>query len=266
MRFKKIYIEITNLCNLNCDFCIKNKRNEEIMNIENFEIILNKIKSYTNYIYLHVLGEPILNPKINEFIFLATKYKINVNLTTNGYLINKIEDNKNIRQINISLHSFNEKYNISLENYLNNIFSSIDKLIENGTYISLRLWVKSKYYNEIIQILNKKYNVNITNTNFKIKNNLFINFDTEFIWPDLNNNYCNEIGKCYGLKDQIGILVDGTVVPCCLDSLGAVNLGNIYESDLETLINSKKSLDIINGFKNNKKIEELCKHCNFIGR
>lgn len=94
MRFKKIYIETTNLCNLNCDFCIKNRRKKEIMTIQNFKIILSKIKNYTNYIYLHILGEPLLNPKLNEFILLASNEGFNINITTNGYLIDKIKDNK----------------------------------------------------------------------------------------------------------------------------------------------------------------------------
>ena len=132
MRFKKIYIETTNLCNLNCDFCIKNRRKNEIMTIQNFKIILSKIKNYTNYIYLHILGEPLLNPKLNEFILLASNEGFNINITTNGYLIDKIKYNKNIRQVNISLHSFDVKYNVELKKYLNNIFDSVEELIKNG--------------------------------------------------------------------------------------------------------------------------------------
>ena len=227
MRFKKIYIETTNLCNLNCDFCIKNRRKKEIMTIQNFKIILSKIKNYTNYIYLHILGEPLLNPKLNEFILLASNEGFNINITTNGYLIDKIKDNKNIRQVNISLHSFDVKYNVELKKYLNNIFDSVEELIKNDTYVSLRLWVKNKYSEDIINEVNNYYKVNITK-NTKIKENLFFNFEKQFIWPDLNNSYYNESGKCYGLTDHIGILVDGTIVPCCLDTLGIINLGNIF--------------------------------------
>lgn len=173
MRFKKIYIETTNLCNLNCDFCIKNRRKNEIMTIQNFKIILSKIKNYTNYIYLHILGEPLLNPKINEFILLASNEGFNINITTNGYLINKIKGNKNIRQVNISLHSFDIKYNVELKKYLNNIFDSAEELIKNDTYVSLRLWVKNKYSEDIINEVNNYYKVNITK-NTKIKENLFL--------------------------------------------------------------------------------------------
>ncbi len=265
MRFKKIYIETTNLCNLNCDFCIKNRRKKEIMTIQNFKIILSKIKNYTNYIYLHILGEPLLNPKLNEFILLASNEGFNINITTNGYLIDKIKDNKNIRQVNISLHSFDIKYNVELKKYLNNIFDSVEELIKNDTYVSLRLWVKNKYSEDIINEVNNYYKVNITK-NTKIKENLFFNFEKQFIWPDLNNSYYNESGKCYGLTDHIGILVDGTIVPCCLDTLGIINLGNIFKEEIDEILNKKTVIKMIEGFKNNKKEMELCKHCNFLER
>ena len=265
MRFKKIYIETTNLCNLNCDFCIKNRRKKEIMTIQNFKIILSKIKNYTNYIYLHILGEPLLNPKLNEFILLASNEGFNINITTNGYLIDKIKDNKNIRQVNISLHSFDVKYNVELKKYLNNIFDSVEELIKNDTYVSLRLWVKNKYSEDIINEVNNYYKVNITK-NTKIKESLFFNFEKQFIWPDLNNSYYNESGKCYGLTDHIGILVDGTIVPCCLDTLGIINLGNIFKEEIDEILNKKTVIKMIEGFKNNKKEMELCKHCNFLER
>ena len=264
-RFKKIYIEITNGCNLNCDFCIKNSRKSKFISIDEFNLLLNKIKDYTNYLYFHVLGEPLLHPKINDLINIASK-DFKINITTNGYLIEKIKNNKNIRQLNISLHSFDNKYNISLKKYLDNIFNTVDNLIKNNTYISLRLWVKNKYNKEIINYINNRYNTDISYDveNYTINNNLFINHFHEFIWPDLNNNTYDENGTCYGLIDHIGILVDGTIIPCCLDSRGDINLGNIYINDLDEILKSDRIKNIIKNFKNNKKCEELCKHCKFI--
>lgn len=264
--FKKVYIEITNNCNLACPFCIKNKRKKKYMTFNEFKIILNKLDGYTKYLYLHVLGESLTHPNINEFInYASSKYKINI--TTNGYLIENIKNNKNIRQLNISLQSYNELYNVTLEDYMNKIFDIVDVLKEY-TYISYRIWVKNKYTKDIINMINKKYNSNLEINNLKnnttITNNIFISTNQEFIWPDLNNDYYNEIGTCYALKDHIGILVDGKVVPCCLDSIGNIELGSIYKDDLKDIINSDRYKNMLNGFKNNKKIEELCKHCKYL--
>lgn len=264
-RFKKIYIEITNSCNLNCDFCIQNKREKKFISIEDFKIILDNIKNYTDYIYFHVLGEPLLHPHINKLIDIASK-DFKINITTNGYLVDRIKDNKNIRQINISLHSFDDKYKISLKDYLDNVFNTINKLIKNNTYISLRLWVKNKYNKEIIDYINNRYNKDIKYDveNYTIHNNIFINNFHEFVWPDLNNNIYDEDGTCYALIDHIGILADGTIIPCCLDSTGHINLGNIYNNKIDEILKSDRVNNMIKNFKNNKKCEELCKHCKFI--
>ena len=262
--YKKVYIEITNTCNLSCDFCIKNKRNNKFMSINEFEIILKKLKGLTNYLYFHILGEPLLHPKINELIDLATNYGYKINITTNGYLIDKIIDNKNINMINISLHSYNEKYNIPLDIYLSNIFKVVDNLINNNTLVNLRLWVNNKYNNDIIKQINEYYHTNIKLEKCTIKKNLYLDFNKNFIWPDLNNNYYNELGKCYGLITHFGILVDGTIIPCCLDSEGIINLGNIFNDNINEVLNSNRCINMINNFKNNNKVEELCKHCKFL--
>ena len=251
--YKKIYLEITNACNLNCPFCIGNIRKKEFITIDNYKVILNKIKNYTKYLYLHVSGEPLLHPNINDLINIASK-DFFINITTNGYLIDKIKDNQHIRQINISLHSFHPD-NISLEKYLDNIINVINKLHRN-TYFSLRFWVNNKYNQEIIDYLSTKLNKSIKLENgFKIIDNVFISISNEFIWPELKNNFVTKNGKCYALKDHIGILVNGDIVPCCLDVNGVINLGNIYNTNLEDVINSNRYRNMLNEFKNNKKCE-----------
>ena len=64
--FKKIYIEITNNCNLNCSFCIGNKRDKKFIAVEQFKVLLDKLDGFTKYLYFHVMGEPLLHPYINE--------------------------------------------------------------------------------------------------------------------------------------------------------------------------------------------------------
>lgn len=258
---KKVYIEITNSCNLKCDFCIQNNNDTRFIEEENFKLILKKLKGYTNYLYFHILGEPLLHPNIKKYIKLAKENNFMINITTNGYLIKRIKDINEIRQLNISLHSYDEKYGIPLEQYMNDIFNVVDNL--ENTYISYRIWVNNKYNEEIINILNNHYNTNIKEKT-KIKNNIFFSEFHEFIWPDLDNNYYNDKGKCYALKDHIGILSNGNIVPCCLDTKGIITLGNIYKDDLKKILNSTRVNRMINNFKNNEKCEELCKHCNFI--
>ena len=266
MPLKKIYLEITNRCNLACPFCIKNKRKLNDITIDNYKLIISKIKPYTKELYLHILGEPLLHNNINEFIDYATKEGLLVNITTNGYLINNI-NTFNIHRLNISLHSYNKIYGMSLEEYITNILNKIDK-IKTKTFISLRLWVNGNNTEEILKYIETHYNIdkiNIqNNTKIKIAPNVIIDTFHEFIWPDLNNNYYSELGTCKGLIDHLGILSDGTIIPCCLDTKGIINLGNIYTDDLDSVLTSDRVKKMKDGFKKNYKCEELCRHCSFL--
>ena len=272
MRFKKVYIEITNICNLNCSFCIKDNRMKKEMSIDEFETVLKKIDKYTDYIYLHVKGEPLIHNKLDKILSLTSKYNKYVNITTNGVLlknkINILKKYNNIRQINISLHSENNK-----DNYIDDILDAVDEL--KTIFIVYRFWTlkDNKLDNKMLEYLNKikeKYNINnelyneiINGNNLKISNNIYINKDKEFEWPDISNNYYNENGFCYGLKNQIGVLVDGTITICCLDSFGVSNLGNIFNDDIEIIMNSEKVKNIIKGFNNRKVYLDICKHCSY---
>ena len=256
--FKKIYIEITNVCNLNCSFCAKNNRKKEFLEKEKFKFLLKELDGYTKYLYFHIMGEPTIHPNINEFIDLASE-KFNINITTNGTNLDCISENKNLRQINISLHSIND----NLDKHLYYIFKNVEKLLKNNTIINYRLWVKNDNYNKIIEIINDYYNVDVLKLSHrKIKENLYIDFPNEFTWPSLNNEEEFD-GPCRGTIDHIGILVDGTVVPCCLDNNGIIKLGNIYDNQLNEIIGTEKFKRINDGFKQNRRIENLCKRCNF---
>jgi len=270
-KYKKIYIEITNHCNLNCSYCSKTKRKKKYMSLEEFEMILQKIKGYTDYIYLHIKGEPLLHPNIIEFINLANDYQLKVNLTTNGTLLKKVSKKlgncNNLNKINISLHSEQNS-----KNYFEEIFDSIKDLSKNTTIV-YRLWtlnnnqldekstkivekIKDYYHlsTKIVEKIKKEKNINIYPQ-------IYVDKDNEFEWPAINNH--KSCGYCYGLKTHIGILVDGTVVPCCLDAEGIVNLGNILKDDLEDIINSTRYKNLQKSFQDRNPCEELCKNCTF---
>lgn len=263
-RFKKIYLEITNICNLKCSFCPSNRRKKEEMSLDTFKEILPRLKDYTDYLYFHLMGEPLVHSHINEFIDLATvKFGFKINITTNGYLINKIENNTNIHQLNISLQAIKSDEEIDI--YLQNIFTAVDKLHKHGTIIVYRLWNEQASSKKIIEKLEKYYKTNL-NGNNKIQDNIYLDREISFIWPDLNNNYYNEEGSCMGLRSHIGILVNGDIVPCCLDYNGTITLGNILNDKIDDILKGKRAKNMQENFLNNKKCEEFCRHCNFYDR
>ena len=271
-KFKKIYIEITNKCNLQCSFCSPVKRKKEIMDIETFENIILKIKDYTDYVYLHVKGEPLSHPNIIELINICDKYNLKVNLTTNGTIfpniVDKLNKCQNINKINFSLHSEN-----NIDNYCEKIFDAVEKLPKSVTVI-YRLWTLkdnnldsksteivnkiSKYYNLSSELVEK---IKLEN-NIKIKSTIYVDKDNEFEWPSINSQNESD-GYCFALKTQIAILVDGTVVPCCLDNDGIINLGNIKDKSMDEIINSDRFKSLKQSFQQRKPCEELCRKCTF---
>ncbi len=286
-RFKKIYIETTNICNLSCNFCPKTSRELGFMDTDDFEIIINKIKGYTNHIYLHLMGEPFLNKNLESFLKVAKEANIKVNITSNGTLINNVKDvliNSNaVRQINISLHSFEaNQNNINFYDYLNNILQFIEEANEKTEIIcSLRLWnidteelkANNNLNLEILKLMEDKLKIDFSikdalldKRGIKLKERVYLNMAEKFSWPDATISLISEEVFCHGLRDQIGILLDGTVVPCCLDSEGKIPLGNIFKEELEDIINSKRALDIYDGFSQRKAVEELCKRCGYAKR
>lgn len=252
MRFKRVYIEITNICNLNCEFCLPHNRPLKFLEFENYKKILKEIKPYTKYIFLHVKGEPLLHPDVDNFIKYAYDEGFEINLTTNATLLKEhLSATKYLRQINISLHATN---NIEIVKIAKNIDNCI---------VNFRVW-NFEENKDAINLLENEFNISIENvSNFKIKDNIFVSAQNKFKWPSIKNTINAENGYCHALKDQIAILVDGTVVPCCLDNDGDIPLGNIFNESFSNILSSSKVTNILNGFKNRICVEELCKKCEF---
>jgi radical SAM protein with 4Fe4S-binding SPASM domain len=243
------------------------------MSIDEFKTVLNKIKPYTNFISFHLLGEPLCHPDLEAFLTIAEEMKFMVTIVTNGTLLNKNKDillnSKSHYKTIISLHSFEgNDSKISFQNYLDDCFSYA-KVAENKKIVVLRLWNnggKDSLNNDILSRLENYFPkpwVQERNGT-RIGERIYIEYGDKFDWPSLENDDVEEKVFCYGLRTQIGILADGTVVPCCLDNNGEINLGNIFKSDLEEIINSQKAQNIYNGFSSRNACEELCKRCSFV--
>lgn len=285
--FERIYIEISNICNLQCDFCPPVERNKKVMDLENFEKVLLQVRDKTKEVALHLMGEPLGHPQFEEILNVCTKLSVPVNLTTNGVLLTpkKIEMllKPIVRQVNISIHSFEANYRLKdVEPYISKVFSFVDKAFEERAdlYINYRIWDLSEPMslspkNELIRtLIEKKYNFEFSQLNvdirrvkgYKILNRLYINFDSRFEWPSLNQPIRSEKGFCHALTHHIGIHADGTVVPCCLDKEAAIPLGNCLESSLDTILTSARAVEMKAGFQQKLLKESLCQRCDFAKR
>ena len=271
-KFRKIYIEITNICNMHCSFCPETTRVKATMSLGNFKYVVDKIKDYTDYVYLHVKGEPLLHKNLKEILEVCKENNLKVNISTNGTLLKeKVGLLTSIRQLNVSLHSFEKEDEERLNEYLTQVLASTELLFKEGVIVRYKLWneqdnlIKS-HNKKILKVLEERYKVEIKdkeyNKDIKLNENVFLSIKTPFKWPDVKDKE-NKPSACYGLRGQIAILVDGTVVPCCVDNNGDIPLGNIFEQDLEQILSSKKAEEIKKGFQNNKCIATLCKKCEY---
>ena len=273
-RFSKIYVEITNYCNLNCSFCSNDFIPKKEMSIDEFKIVINKIKDYTDSVYLHVKGEPLLHSNLDKILDICDDNNIKVNITTNGTMLKNKKNvlfKHKIKQINVSLHSENNN-----SNYFENVFDTCDELSKNTTIV-YRIWALSTLEikdisTKIVDKIKKHYSLStdivnkiITDKNIKIKDNIYVDKNLEFDWPKITDNK-NSFGTCLGTKTHIAILSNGTITACCLDSNGVINLGNIYTDNLSDVLKTTKFIEINNGFKNNKIINDLCKSCTYRNR
>ena len=83
----KVYLEITNICNLDCSFCHKTARAKKLMSEDEFEILTEKLRGRAKFLYFHLMGEPTLHPLLPRFISIAKEKGFSPIITTNGSLL-----------------------------------------------------------------------------------------------------------------------------------------------------------------------------------
>jgi radical SAM protein with 4Fe4S-binding SPASM domain len=287
VNFKHIYIEISNVCNLQCSFCPEVERRDQKLTAADFLSIVRKVKHNTEAIYLHLMGEPLGHPEFPDIIAICSSENIPVKITTNGLLLSASRKaallNPIVKQINFSLHSFTDNFpNKSPADYLLKLTRFTQQAHEESPhlYINFRLWdhdaqqVGLKSNIELRNELEKIFQIEIDplmpdirrRKNLRIQGRQYIHFDSRFEWPSLSAPKYSDQGRCYGLSNHIGIHADGTVVPCCLDKEAILNLGNIFETELEEILASPRATKIREGFANGRLTEELCQKCQFVTR
>jgi len=284
-RFKKAYIEITNVCNLSCSFCAKTRRANGFISVSDFEKIVEQVSPLTDFLYFHLMGEPLLHPQLEQLLAVANAHNKRVIITTNGTLLSEKSEillNSNaIYKVVISLHSFEANFSQGLLlNYLDDVVDFAKKASASGKIITaLRLWnlssegetAENSLNSKIFSLLENRFNLaesisteSFSQRDLKLCERVFLQTAERFEWPDLDKNIVSEKAFCYGLRDHFAVQVDGTVVPCCLDHEGDIPLGNCLTTPLGDILDSKRALAIYDGFSQKNPVEQLCKRCGFV--
>ena len=269
---KRVYIEILNTCNLNCAFCDKNSRPSRHMSVQEFSHILDEIEPLTKYVYLHVQGEPLTHPHLAELLQVCDERGFHIQLVTNATYLNRwpdLADHPSLRKISFSLQSIEYQPDPDPAEYMNTILAFCEKASAAGhPYCEIRFWrddqadmPKTK---QCLDLIRSRYDVKPTGRpdNYSILPNVYVDFDNAFTWPEQAHDDSTK-GTCLGGINQLAILSDGTVVPCCLDAHGRIALGNIFQQSLQEILASKRYQDLIGGFRQHRLSEPLCQKCTF---
>ena len=229
---KITHLELTNYCNANCWFCSHSKmtRPKGFLSLDTVKKAIEVMKRYKQTsISLHLLGEPLLHPKLIEIIELFKENDIKVFFATNGKLLtNELTDKliniNNMYGINISMDYFNPEkeaeYFIEKAENIEVIIS----MIGANTDRSERDYLRKKWgkHLRIKRVGNWSNKTSIRNEMFGSKNM-----------------------KCFYTKRNLFVVLwDGRVASCCGDYDGMNVFGKLKDID---------------AFKNTGG--KLCKNC-----
>lgn len=276
----KIYLEITNLCNFACAFCPPTGRAGRFLGIEEFRSRLERLEGMGKHLYFHLKGEPLLHPALGTFLALAAERGFEVSITTNGSLLEKrgqeLLGAARIRKLSVSLHSNAGAGEEELAAYWEGVSAFLDLHRANPVFpLSLRLWNRRMgrlppETERLWNLVASRYGLSPDfdtaardGSPIKLDERVYLNQAEEFAWPDLALPQSETRGYCLGLRKQIGILVDGTVVPCCLDGEGVMALGNIDERPLAEILGSPRAKAMREGFSRRELVEPLCRTCGY---
>ncbi len=278
--FSRIYLEITTCCNLSCSFCPGTSRPAVFLTPERFSVLAQKLRPYSRYLYLHVMGEPLLHPQLAELLATCHALDFRVTLTTNGTLLPKQQPvllaSPAVRKVSVSLHSFEANEAGSFSAYLTGCTDFARQAQAAGILTDFRLWNLDGASTHGLHTRNEEILAHLRaafpgswtkNTwGWRICDGMFLSYGERFDWPDEDAADTGAAGRCRALSDQLAVLSDGTVVPCCLDSEGHLALGNLFAQELEEILTSPRACAIREGFARGVRAEALCRRCGYASR
>lgn len=274
-RFQKIYLEISNLCNLRCTFCPGTTREKRAMTEAEFAYLLPLLRPWTDYLYFHLMGEPLCHPSLERFLALAGQWGFRVILTTNGTLLNRHRDmllnQPALHKVNISLQSFEANDGeMDFREYLAQCIA-FGQAARGQVLTVYRLWNQGgadSRNGEILAALEEAFSGPwvTERRGTRMDKGIYLEHGEKFDWPDLTAPEGTAAIGCYGLRDQLGVLCDGTVVPCCLDHEGDLALGNLFRQSMEEILATPRAKAIRQGFEARQAPEELCRKCGYARR
>lgn len=278
--YSKVFLEITNVCNLRCSFCPGTQRAPRALHPDEFRLLAGKLRPVTDYLHLHVMGEPLAHPQLGEILRISHELGFLINLTTNGTLLDKrrqlLLDAPALRRVNVSLHAFEANECGDFDGYVRACAAFGRAAAARGKLISYRLWNldsqgakgQNARNDAILAALHEAFAApwRKNTWGWRLDETVYLNYAERFVWPSPDAPECGERGRCRALRAQLAVLCDGTLVPCCLDGEGRMALGNLFTQELDEILASPLARQIVTGFQNGVRAHPLCRRCGYISR
>ena len=279
--FDRAYIEITNICNRACAFCPKTKRAPRFMSVEDFRLYAGKLRALTDCFYLHVMGEPLCHPRLDEILGVCDELRARVVITTNGTLLKEkgalLLAHGCVYKVQISLHSFEANgEGGGGEEYFSDCFDFAERSAGRGIVTILRLWNRdgrlpgaNSRNDELLAALRARFDGfwSENKRGYCISPKLYLEYGERFLWPAEGGEALLTGGSCRALRDQIAVLCDGTVVPCCMDAEGVMALGDLNTEDLLSILESPTASAMRAAFeKKDDFYMPFCRTCGYAER
>ena len=286
MKFPKIYLEITNICNLSCSFCRGTVREGRFLAPETFRRYADEARGFTDYLYLHVMGEPLLHPDFEEILDIAAELGFRICLTTNGTLLPRrlsalVDRAESIYKISISLHAFEAnteaRVGRDFSTYIRDCAECAETLGDRGVIVALRLWngdnpkavtpALNEGNEQVLALLRARFPDEWTpnRRGKRIGNGVYLEWGEKFDWPATDGSVPDygPRAHCFAMKDHVAILSDGRVLPCCIDADGLMPLGDLNRAPLAEILQAPPARSFLAALADNKLDYPLCRHCNF---
>lgn len=246
-----------------------------MMSEAEFRALMPKLRPWSDFLYFHLMGEPLLHPQLERFLQIAGEAGFRVILTTNGTLLEKQKElllaSPGLHKVNISLHSFEaNEAGMSFASYLDACLS-YGQAASGKKLTVYRLWNQGGLDSKNGEILRRMERYfphpwKVEPRGTRIGDRVYLEYGGKFDWPSMEAEESDRRNFCYGLRDQIGVLCDGTVVPCCLDSDGTIPLGNLFRQEMEEILHSPLAQEICSGFSQGAAVHPMCRRCGFAKR
>lgn len=270
------------ICNARCKMCVIDSMsgNPEIMNDDDFTIILNKFKYYVDsikYVSLSGLGETLADKNVANKVKIAKDMGFHgIGLPTNCSMLNEKMSisliTSGLDTLICSIDGFTKETQESIR-----VGTNFDKVIENTKkFIKIRnnLNAKTKvlvrfiyqdynkhewndYYKYWSSLINKNLGDEVTKFNIHSCGNKLKDYKSVNSGVNTNKLYI-----CEDIYDRFIIYTTGNVIFCCADTNNFNKLGNIFKDDPIEIYNNEIYTKYRKFMHENRMNElELCKNC-----